>query len=65
VYVPESTWLRLRIQLDCLPILLVGITEGALEQRPALEKWSSPENLAHLARYQDMFLGRLNLIICA
>ena len=57
---PESTWLRLKTQLDCLPTVLAGIAEGALERRPSPDKWSARENLAHLARYQKIFLGRLN-----
>jgi uncharacterized damage-inducible protein DinB len=57
---PESTWLRLKTQLDCLPTLLAGIAEGALERKPSPDKWSARENLAHLARYQKIFLGRLN-----
>ncbi len=57
---PESTRLRLKTQLDCLPTLLAGIAEDALERRPTPDKWSARENLAHLARYQDVFLGRLN-----
>lgn len=56
----ESTRLRLRTQLDCLPLLLAGASEDAMERRPQPEKWSARENLAHLARYQSVFLGRLH-----
>src|ERR1700733_13191669 len=59
---PESTWLRLKTQLDCLPTLLAGISEDALERRPSPNQWSARENLAHLARYQEVFLGRLRRI---
>lgn len=55
---PESTALRLRIQLDCLPIILSEISDDALE-RSIPGKWSAREVLAHLARYQDVFLGRI------
>jgi len=56
---PESTAIRLRTQLDCLPAILAGVSEGALDRRPNPEKWSARENLAHLARYHEMFLKRI------
>jgi uncharacterized damage-inducible protein DinB len=60
--VPETTVTRLRTQLDCLPILLSGVPEAALDNRPVAGKWSARENLAHLARYQEMFLSRMQRI---
>ena len=57
---PESTLLRLRTQLDCLPTLLAGVFDDALERKPLPDKWSARENLAHLARYQSVFLDRFN-----
>ena len=59
---PESTWLRLKTQLDCLPTLLAAIDEHSLERRRLPGKWSARENLAHLARYQNVFLSRLDRI---
>jgi hypothetical protein len=56
---PDSTALRLRFQLNCLPTILAGITAEALDRKPALGKWSARENLAHLARYQDVFMSRI------
>lgn len=56
---PDSTVLRLRIQLDCLATILDGIKPEALERRPAPGKWSARENLAHLARYQEIFMSRV------
>ena len=56
---PESTALRLRSQLDCLPTLLTGVTEEALARQLVSGKWSARQNLAHLARYQEVFLSRL------
>ena len=57
------TFLRLKTQLDCLPILLAGIDAGALHRKPVPDKWSARENLAHLARYQEVFVGRLDRIL--
>jgi uncharacterized damage-inducible protein DinB len=59
---PESTAIRLRTQLGCLPTILAGISEDSLDRRPLPEKWSARENLAHLARYHEMFLERIERI---
>ena len=59
---PETTVTRLQMQLDCLPILLSGVPESALDNRPIAGKWSARENLAHLARYQEMFFSRMQRI---
>lgn len=59
---PQTTVTRLRTQLDCLPILLAGVPEAALDYRPSAGKWSARENLAHLARYQQMFFSRVQRI---
>ncbi len=59
---PESTAIRLRTQLDCLPAILAGVSEESLNRRPNPGKWSARENLAHLARYHEMFLERIERI---
>ncbi len=58
----ESTAIRLRTQLDCLPAILAGVSEESLNRRPNPEKWSARENLAHLARYHEIFLERIERI---
>jgi len=60
---PESTLHRFHTQLDCLPTLLSGVAADAMERRPASGKWSARENLAHLARYQEVFLERASRIL--
>jgi hypothetical protein len=60
---PESTHYRLRTQLDALAVILAGAPENAMEHKPASGKWSARENLAHLARYQDVFLERTARIL--
>jgi len=50
------------MQLDCLPILLAGVPDGALDNRPIATKWSARENLAYLARYQELFFTRMQRI---
>ena len=59
---PETTVTRLRTQLDCLPIILSGVPATALDNRPIAGKWSARENLAHLARYQELFFDRMRRI---
>lgn len=61
--IPAATASRLKSQLDCLPILLQGLKDGALENRPVAGKWSARENLAHLARYHEIFSERLERIL--
>ena len=54
---------RLTNQPDALDHLLSGFTEDQIRQRPQPDKWSIFENLAHLGRYQEVFLDRLQQII--
>jgi uncharacterized damage-inducible protein DinB len=63
VSIPATTASRLKNQLDCLPILIQGLKDGALENRPIPGKWSARENLAHLARYHQIFLERVERIL--
>jgi uncharacterized damage-inducible protein DinB len=48
---------------DFLATALPGISTDALSRRPILEKWSARENLAHLARYHQVFLERIERIL--
>lgn len=59
----ESLRARLRGQLDGLPLVLGGASSETLKQRPPSGKWSAHENLAHLARYHDVFRDRLQRIL--
>jgi uncharacterized damage-inducible protein DinB len=59
---PSTCAVRLQAQLECLPILLAGIRDDALDHKPASSKWSARENLAHLARYHEIFLERMRRI---
>jgi hypothetical protein len=59
----DSTLLRLRTQLDILPVLVRNVSSHALLQRPAPGKWSAHENLAHLARYHEVFIARIKRIL--
>ncbi|MDE3135127.1 MAG: DinB family protein [Acidobacteriota bacterium] len=59
----ESTLVRLRTQLDSLDAILAGANEGTLGRRPADGKWSAREHLAHLGRYHEVFLERLDRML--
>jgi uncharacterized damage-inducible protein DinB len=58
-----STLLRLETQPEVIPSLLSGATPAAIMARPASGQWSAHEHLAHLARHQTVFLGRLRRIL--
>jgi hypothetical protein len=53
---------RLQYQPSSLDILLKGLTEEEVKARPIPDKWSVFENLAHLARYHEVFSERIGLI---
>jgi uncharacterized damage-inducible protein DinB len=59
VPLPATCAVRLASQLDCLPTLLSGTGDEAMNHRPSPGKWSARENLAHLARCHEIFLARL------
>jgi uncharacterized damage-inducible protein DinB len=58
----QAVKIGLETQLESLPIILDGFSKEALDRRPIPDKWSARENLAHLARYNVMFLERIRRI---
>jgi uncharacterized damage-inducible protein DinB len=59
----HSLLVRLESQLDSLPFLISLSNLGVMTHRPTPNKWSAHENLAHLARYHEVFLERLERIL--
>lgn len=59
----SSSFLRLRTQLDSLNFILRDASQQTIDRRPPSGKWSARENLAHLARYHEVFLERLRRIL--
>jgi uncharacterized damage-inducible protein DinB len=59
----EATLLRLLTQLDSLDAILAGVDDAKLARRPAGGKWSASDHLAHLGRYHEVFLERLDRIL--
>jgi uncharacterized damage-inducible protein DinB len=62
VPLPATFAVRLTSQLDCLPDLLAGAGDAAMDHMPGPGKWSAREALAHLARGHEVFLARLDRI---
>ena len=59
---PEAIQAKLHTQLDCLSVILAGADKETLARKSPPEKWSAVQNLAHLARYHEVFLDRLKRI---
>lgn len=58
-----ATQIRLESQLDALPQLIAPLKNTELRRRPIPDKWSIFEHMAHLARYQEIFVQRLDRIM--
>jgi uncharacterized damage-inducible protein DinB len=54
---------RLKTQHESIPLIIANVDKTALERNPAAGKWSIKDNIAHLARYQPMFIWRINEIM--
>lgn len=59
----QQLQLRLQYQPEALKHLLSGLNEEMVKQRPIADKWSVAENIAHLGRYHEIFLVRMQKII--
>ena len=60
---PQGTLVRLKTQLDSLEAILAGASETKLSRRSSNGKWAAREHLAHLGRYHEVFLERLDRIL--
>jgi uncharacterized damage-inducible protein DinB len=61
---PSSRLQRCETQLqDFLAVTLRGVSAEALNAKPVPGKWSAHEQLAHLARYHQIFLQRIDRIL--
>ncbi|MDN5212575.1 DinB family protein [Fulvivirgaceae bacterium BMA12] len=59
----SSTEFRLENQYQQLLQLIRGLDDGFISKQHRPEKWSIKENLAHLGRYQEIFLERIDRIL--
>ena len=58
-----SLKLRMQHQPDVLNHLLYELNDESVKQRPDKDKWSIFENIAHLGRYHEVFLVRMQRIL--
>lgn len=61
--ISHSLLCRLESQLDALELILVGVDDTAMTSRAESGNWSAHEQLAHLARYHEIFLERLDRML--
>lgn len=54
---------RLKNQHLAIAELVAGIGNDKLTAPPAPGKWSALDNIAHLTRYQKIFIGRMHQIL--
>lgn len=54
---------RLRNQHEAIADMLEGVEEDRLMIRPEPAQWSIHDNITHLAKYQPVFMERVNAIL--
>lgn len=54
---------RLKNQHKIIASLIINLNNRQIQQQPISGKWSIHENIAHLAKYQPVFIDRLRKII--
>jgi hypothetical protein len=54
---------RLKEQHKTIASLIINLNNRQIEQKPKSGKWSVHENIAHLAKYQPVFLDRIRQIL--
>lgn len=54
---------RLNIQYLALNEIIANVDAETINRNPEPGKWGIHDNIAHLASYQDVFIGRINLIL--
>lgn len=54
---------RLSIQHFALSEIIENAEADVIDRNPEPGKWSIHDNIAHLASYQDVFIGRINAIL--
>ena len=58
-----STLGRLKTQHLSLSPLIAGLTDARLVQNPLPGKWSIRDNIAHLTKYQLLFIERMHTVL--
>ena len=60
-----SLVLQLEQQHHSIPFLIAGLDKTVLTSTPQPGKWSIADNIAHLARYQQFFMERMQQVLQA
>lgn len=58
-----STLDRLRTQHESIATLIDGLTDEQLTRNPVPGKWSIKDNIAHLTKYQLVFIERMHTLL--
>ena len=59
----KSLYNRLENQHEAIEHMVTGQDPDRLNFHPEADKWSIHDNIAHLAKYQPLFVGRINTIL--
>jgi len=59
----QSLYDRLKNQHEAITQITRGVEEKHLGFRPEPGKWSIHDNIAHLAKYQPVFMERINAVL--
>jgi DinB superfamily len=59
----KSLFNRLSTQHEAIAYIIAKTSFANLNRHPAPGKWSAQDNIAHLAKYQPVFIDRMNLIL--
>jgi hypothetical protein len=54
---------RLKNQHTAISAIILNLVEERLNDHPEPGKWSIHDNIAHLAKYQPLFIGRIHSIL--
>lgn len=63
MHLSNSITSRLKFQHETIGELILNLEEQQLFKRPQPDKWHIHDNIAHLARYQHVFIERINQIL--
>lgn len=61
--IPVSTLDRLRTQHLSIPALIAGLPDERLSFNPLPGKWNIKDNIAHLTKYQLLFIERMHVVL--
>ena len=54
---------RLKNQHKTIASIIIKLNNSQIQYRPSPEKWNIHENIAHLAKYQPVFIDRIHKIL--